>query len=173
MAVAPVCLPVRLHWFSPCRIAKTFTFATRRSGVVRLCGPYWCGSRFPSPSPARDLGHVVAVLANELLMVDELVSDRLLGISRPRPKLWYAVDHIAHQVEAIEIVEHAHVEGCGRCAFFLVAAHMNVIVAIAPVGQSVNQPRVTVKGKDDGLVCRKENVKLAIRDAMRMLVLRL
>src|SRR3974390_1627812 len=133
----------------------------------------YAGSRFPAPSPACDLGHVFAVSADELLMVDELVSYRLLSISRPRTKLRHAVDHIAHQVEAIEIVEHAHVEGCGRCSFFLVAAHVNVIVPSAPVGQSVNQPRVTVKGKDDGLVCRKRNIKLAIRDAMRMLVLRL
>jgi len=85
-------------------------------------------------------------------MVDEFVSYRLLSISRPRTKLRHSVDHIAHQVEAIEIVEHAHVEGCGRCSFFLVAAHVNVIVPGAPVGQSVNQPRVTMKGKDDGLV---------------------
>src|SRR6516164_2964409 len=132
-----------------------------------------CGSRFSSPSPARDLWHVIPVPANELPMVDELVAYRLLGISRPRAKLGHAVNHIAHQVETIEIIEHAHIKRCRRGAFFLVAAHMNVVVAGAPVGQTVNQPRVAVEGKDDRLVCRKKNIELGVSEAMRMLTVRL
>src|SRR5262249_12954570 len=109
ISVVPVCCPLRLHAVSPCLIANTFTFASPGSNVVRLCGKRPSGSRFLPPSPAGDLGHIVAVPADELLVVDELVADRLLGVSGARSKLRHAVDHVAYQVEAIEVVQHAHV----------------------------------------------------------------
>ena len=92
-----------------------------------------------SPFPALDFGHVIAVPANELLVLNQLVANRLLGVCGPRSELWYAINHVGYEVEAIKIVQNAHVErGCGG-AFFLIAAHMQVAVARAPVCQPVNQ----------------------------------
>src|SRR4029450_12247635 len=168
MSVVPVCWPLRLHAVSPCLIANTFTFAPR-SNVVGPCRTDPCESRFLSPPPTGDLGHIVAVSGDELLMLDELVADRLLGVSGPRSELRHAVDHVAYQVEAIEIIQHAHVERRRGGALFLVATHMDVIVTGAPVGQSVNQPRVAMEGKDDRLVGGEQRVEIVIREAMRVL----
>ena len=49
-------------------------------------------------------------------------------------------------------------------AFLLVAAHMNVVVAGAPVGQAVDQPRVAVEREDDRLVDREERIEVADPD---------
>src|SRR4051794_37964772 len=80
MSVVPVCCPLRLHAVSPCLIAKTFTFGSFASDVVGLGRPDAGRRRLLSPPPAGDLGHVIAVAGNVLLVVDELVTDCLLGI---------------------------------------------------------------------------------------------
>src|SRR5215468_2301702 len=97
MSVAPVCCPLRLHAVSPCLIANTFTFASAGSNVVclRRIDAHRC--RFLPPPPAGDLGHIVAVPGDELLVVDEFVADRLFGVSGACPKLRNAVDHVAYQ----------------------------------------------------------------------------
>src|SRR6267143_1035070 len=153
ISVVPVCCPLRLHAVSPCLIANTFTFASSTgSDVVGLCRTDCCGRRFLPPPPAGDLGHIVAVAGNKFLVIDELVADRLLGVSGPRPELRHAVDNVADQVKAIEVIQYAHVERCRRGALFLVAAHVNVVVPRSPIGQSVNKRRVSMEGKNDRLV---------------------
>src|SRR5208337_3881537 len=155
MSVIPVCWPLRLQAVSPCLIANTFTFASTSltaSDVIGLRRTNRRGSRFPSPGPAGDLGHIVPVSGDVFLVVDELIPDRLLGVGGPRSELRHAIDHVAHKVEAIEIVQDAHVEWCRRGALFLIAAHMDVVVVRAPVRQQVNQPRVAMESKDDRLV---------------------
>src|SRR5437773_11447012 len=104
MSVVPVCWPLRLHAVSPCLIANTFMFASVRLDVVGLCRADSRGRRLLPPPPAGDLGHVVAVPGDKPLVLDELVSDRLLGVSGPGSKLWHAVYHVADQVEAIEVI---------------------------------------------------------------------
>ena len=38
------------------------------------------------------------------------------------------IEHIDDQLEAIDVVAHRHVKRRGRGAFFLIAAHMKVMV---------------------------------------------
>src|SRR5438045_1763340 len=106
MSVVPVCCPLRLHAVSPCLIAKTFTVASFASDVVGLGRADGRSCSLLPPSPAGNLGHVIAVPGNVLLVVDELVADCLLGISGPRSELRHAVDHVADQVETVEIIQH-------------------------------------------------------------------
>src|SRR5215469_8407047 len=96
------------------------------SDVVGLGGAHARRLRLLSPLPARDLGHVITVAGDVLLVSHELVAHGLLGIGGPRPELGDAVDHVLHQVEPVEIVQDAHVEGRGRGALFLVATHVHV-----------------------------------------------
>ena len=70
---------------------------------------------------------------------------------------------VHHQVEAVEVVEHDHVERRGGGALLLVAAHVQVVVVGAPVGEPVDQPRVAVVGEDDRPVGGEERVELARR----------
>src|SRR5262245_50008068 len=104
------------------------------------------------PPPTADFGCVLAVCVDIFLVVDQRVADRLFGIGRSRPQLRNAVNHITHQMEAVEIVTHTHVEGGGGCPLFLVPAHMQILMVGAPVGEPVNQPGVSVKCKYDWLI---------------------
>jgi len=83
-----------------------------------------------------------------------------------------AIHHIHHQVEPVQIVLHPHVKGrCDR-ALFYIAAHVQIAVGAA-VGQPVDQPRVTMKGKDDVLVFGKQRIVVFVAESVRVLGARL
>src|SRR5664280_1614222 len=60
-------------------------------------------------------------------------------------------------MKAVQVVLHSYVKSRRDGALFLVAADMEVAVGPA-VGQPVNQPRVSMKAKDNVLVFREERV---------------
>src|SRR5215469_10862332 len=107
--------------------------ASLASDVVGLCRAYPAGSSFPAPAPASDVRHVIAVAANVLFVLNKLVADGLLRIGSACTELRHAVDHIFHQMEAVEFIQHAHVERRARRALFLVAAHVEIIVAVPAI----------------------------------------
>src|SRR5262245_65743371 len=98
------------------RTGSRSPFRPARSDVVRLRRRTNCcrGSRLLPPPPAGDLGHIVTIAGDELLVIDELVADRLLGVRGPRPQLRHAVDHVGYQVEALHVDQPAHREGYTR-----------------------------------------------------------
>jgi hypothetical protein len=61
-----------------------------------------------------------------LPVLQQLVADGLLGIRGPGPELWYAVQDIVNEMEAVQIIQHRHVKGGGRGPFFLVAMHVQI-----------------------------------------------
>jgi hypothetical protein len=67
-------------------------------------------------------------------MLKELVADCLFGIGSPRAEAWDAIDHVDYEMETIEIVHYAHVKWCAGGTFLLVAAYMQVRVAVSSVG---------------------------------------
>ena len=92
-----------------------------------------------------------------ILCLDEFIADVLLGKD--------AIDHVAHQMEAVEIVQHGHVERRRGRAFFLIAAHMEVVVVGAAVRQAVNQPRIAVEGEDDRFVLGEERIEVLVAES--------
>ena len=109
------------------------------------------------------------MLVNVLLVLDELVAHGLFGIGCHRTQLVDAIDDVGDQIESIDVVQDGHVEGRRRRTFLLVAAHMQVLVIGAPVGQAMNQPRIAVVGENDGLVPREYRVEIPIRNTMGVL----
>ena len=89
------------------------------------------------------------------------------------PDLRQAVDGVHHEVEAVQIVQHRHVEGRGDGALFLVAADVDVVVVGAAVCQPVDQPRIGMEGEDDRLVLGEEVVEVHVAQPVRVLGLRL
>ena len=79
-----------------------------------------------------------------------------------------ALDGINNEVKAVEVVEDDHIERRGRRAFFLVAANVELRVIGAAVSQAVNQPRVAVKGENDGFVCGEKRVEIRVEKSVRM-----
>ena len=65
------------------------------------------------------------------------------------------------QIEAVNAVEHPHVEGGGEGALLPVAQYVDVLVVPA-VGQLVHQGGVAVEGEDDGLVPGKDHVVILV-----------
>src|SRR5262247_4909729 len=75
-AFAPRGLSALMSLSSPPRVA----WAEHGSHVVGLGGAHALHLRLLPPSPARDLGHVVTVLGDVLLVLHEPVAQRLLRI---------------------------------------------------------------------------------------------
>ena len=92
----------------------------------------------------------------------------LLQVGALGAQLRHAVDHVLHEVEAIQLVLHPHVEGRRDGALFLVAADVKVAVRPA-VGETVDQPGISVKAEDDVLVLREERVVVRVAEPMRVL----
>ena len=97
-------------------------------------------------------------------MFDEFVAHFLADGIADFLQLRDALDGINDEVKAVEIVEDDHIERRGRRAFFLVAANVKLRVIRPPVGQAVNQPRVAVKGENDGFVFGKERVEIRLSE---------
>ena len=91
-----------------------------------------------TPFPVADFRHVFAVFIDVLLVLDQLVLELLLQVDALVAGLRQAVDGVHHEMEAVQIVQHRHVEGCGDGALFLVAADVDVVVVSAAVGQPVD-----------------------------------
>src|SRR4029450_7085127 len=58
------------------------------------------------PAPLPDLGHVLAVPGDVLLVLDQLVANGLLGVRGARAQLGDAIDDVLEQMETIHVVEH-------------------------------------------------------------------
>ena len=98
---------------------------------------------------SRDLRVVLPVLARvragAQARVVHLLPQRAGRVGEPG----HTVDHVDHEVEAVEVVQHHHVERRRRRALLLVAAHVEVVVVRAAVGEPVDQPGIAVVGEDD------------------------
>src|SRR5580693_7623694 len=109
-----------------------------------------------APSPVLDFGQVVAIFRDVQLVPLNLFRVPLLRLREVRCEPGHAADDVDRELEAIDIVEHAHVEGSGGGAFFLVTAHMQVVMVVPPVGKPVDAQRIAVKIKNRGDARRKD-----------------
>lgn len=91
-----------------------------------------------APFPIPNFRQVFAVFINVLLVLDQLVPELLLQVNALIAGLWQAIDGVHHEVKAIQIIHHCHVERGGNRALFLVAADMDVAVIGAAVGKAMD-----------------------------------
>src|SRR5450759_833047 len=80
------------------------------------------------PDPLPDLGRVVTELTRIGSGGDAPVRDLLAKPGGALVQAGYAVDHVHHQVEAVEVVEHDHVEGSRGRPLLLVAPDVEIVV---------------------------------------------
>ena len=81
----------------------------------------------------------------------------------------HAVDHVDGEVEAVDLIEDRELERRVDVALLLVAAHVDVVVVVAAIGELVDERGVAVEVEDDRLVEGEERVEVAIGEAVRML----
>ncbi len=102
-------------------------------------------------------------------MLDQPVAQQLFFASGDSSQPRYAIDHIACQMKAVEIVHHRHVERrCGGALFFI-AAHVHIVVIGAAIGQAMNEPRIAVECEDDGFIGGEDGVEIAVGETVGML----
>ena len=108
------------------------------------------------------------MLVDVELVFDKLVLNHLLEIGSLAAQMRQAVDDILHEMKAVQIVLHPHIEGGGDRALLLIAAHVEVTVGPA-IRQPMNQPRVSMEAEDDVPVLREERIIILVTQAVRML----
>ena len=104
-------------------------------------------------------------------MIQQLITEKLLGVCGPRSQTGHSIDHVAGQVEAVNIVQHSHIEGGSRSALLLVSANVEILMIRSTIGQAMDQPWITVVGEDYRFVLRKEDIKVLVVQPVRMLTL--
>src|SRR5581483_4462759 len=148
-----------------CREAAATSWSSSRTESLRLDDPALTTRTRTSvgPGPRAYCGRVLAFLARVGAGADAFVCHVLAELGGVRHEARHAVDHVDDQVEAVEVVEHDHVERRGGRALLLVPAHVEVVVVGAPVRQAVDEPGVAVVREDDGAVGREEGVEFHVR----------
>jgi len=74
-----------------------------------------------------------------MLVLDELVLHLLLQVGTLGTQMRQAINHVLHQMKAIQVILHPHIKCCRNRSLFLVATDVEVAVGPA-VGQPVDQP---------------------------------
>ena len=97
------------------------------------------------------------MLVDVLLMLNEFVLNHLLQIGSFVSQLRQPIDHILHQMKAIQIILDSYVKSRRNRPLFFIAS--DVEVAIGPaIRQPVDEPGVSMKAKDDVFVFREERI---------------
>src|SRR5215203_3083305 len=115
-----------------------------------------CALRGETPVP--HLGHILAVLADVKLVTlhraPVTVCRSLLVLLEP----WNPADGVERQLVPVEVVQHHHVERCGRGPLFPEATHMEIVMVVPPISQPVDHSGIAVECKDHWLVAREHCV---------------
>src|SRR5580698_4122272 len=117
------------------------------------------------PAPVAHFRHIFAIFRDVKFMALNGLRVPLLGGADLRSKTRDAMDGVQRELEAVNVVQHAHVEWSRGGAFFLVAANVQGVVVVAAVGEAVNEPGITVKVEDGGHTGRKDLVVLLVGQA--------
>jgi len=81
------------------------------------------------------------------------------------------VDSVDRKTEPIGLVADSKLKRSIDVTLLLVATDMEIVLALAAVSETVNEPWVRVEVEDDWLVVREDGTELFVGQAMRMLML--
>src|SRR6516225_8429732 len=71
-------------------------------------------------------------------------------------------------METIEVVQHTHIKRCGCRSLFFVTVHVEVLMVIPPVSETVNEPGITMKRENDRLVRCEQRVESMVGQTVRV-----
>src|SRR5271155_5854709 len=120
------------------------------------------------PLPGCDVGPVYAEPISMLFACDPLIDQFIAEAARARAHAGDAVDSVYGEGEAVGLVADGQLERRVDVALFLVAAHVDVVLARPPVGKSVDQAGGSVEGKDHRLLRSEDGLEIAVRHAVRV-----
>src|ERR1700676_5775895 len=102
------------------------------------------------------------MLGDVQLVLDELVAQPLLFVTRHALKAGNTVEHIAREMEPVDLVQHRHVKRSGGSSLFFVTTDGGVVVVGTTVCHPVNEPWIPVKGKHDRFIGGEDAVEIPI-----------
>ena len=105
-----------------------------------------------------------------VLVGDEFVIHLLDEVGTAVAQPGQVEQRILDQMEAVDLVLHAHIKRRGDGALFLIAMDRQVAVG-ALIGQLVYQRGIVVEGEDDGLILGKQRVIIGIGQTVGVRVL--
>src|SRR5208282_2972546 len=121
------------------------------------------------PSPVPDFGLVDAFGVGVVNAFDDLSLEPFFKVGAGTLQPGNAIDDVDGKVEAIDLIYDREFQRRIDVALLFVPAHVNVVVIRPPIGELVDEPRVSVEIENDGLVFGKQRVKVRIRETVRML----
>src|SRR6266403_4839650 len=123
---------------------------------------------FIGPLPIGNVWLIDAELVGVIFAGDLLVEQGLANTGAGDAETGYPIDSVNGQAEAVSLVADGQFKWCINVALFLIAAHVDVVLTGAAVGQAVDQPRVGVKVEDHRLVPSKQSFEFTIGHAVWM-----
>ena len=122
------------------------------------------------PLPIQNFGHILADLVDVVLVGDQLVVHLPDEVRTAVAQLGQMQQRILNQMEAVDLVLHAHIKRRGDGALFLIAMDRQVAVCTL-VGQLMYQRGIVVEREDDGLILGEQRVIISIGQAVGVRVL--
>ncbi len=122
------------------------------------------------PLPIPDLGHILQMLTDIVVVALELLVEEVDGILSLQTKTGDMLQCIERKVEPAHFIQNHHVEGRrGRSAIH-VAVYMKAAFIGAPMNEGMNEPAIVVEGEDHRRRLGKERVERHFVHPVRMLV---
>src|SRR5215813_14489859 len=128
---------------------------------------------FVWPLPVGSFRLIDAVLKGVISARNLLVPEFLHGMATDLLQFRNVPYHVHRQAETVDLVLDGQFQRCIDVSLFLVTADVHISVIRATVGQTMNQPGISMKVEDDWLIDGEERIEIRIRQTVRMLTVRL
>src|SRR5215472_13773283 len=122
-----------------------------------------CFARFFSPPfPVDDVRSINSMSERIFLSRDLLVPEVLQCRASYALQLRNMLDCIHGQGEPIDAIFNCQLQWSIDVPLFSIAVNMEVLMIGAAVGQSMNEPGISVEAEDDGFINREEQIKISV-----------
>ena len=125
------------------------------------------------PLPFHDFRFVDAVFVGVAAAGYLLVFELILGVSTRHFEFGHAIDNVDRNTEAVNLVANRQLKRCVDASLLFVTAHVQIVVVVAAVSQTMDHPGIGMEIEDDRLIEREQAVKVAIGQTVWMLCIRL
>ena len=115
------------------------------------------------PFPAANLSAVDSVLVSVTAACNLAIPEFLFGVRADSLQFRDAVNRVHGETESVRLVIDCQLHRCVDVALLLVTPYVKVPMVRAAVGETVNQPGITMEVEDDRLVDGKERIEIRVR----------
>src|ERR1051325_5195185 len=118
------------------------------------------------PFPIADFRQIVATFAYILFVFDKLIAKQLLKMHVHRPQSIDAIDRIAGQMKAIQLIKDGHVKRSSSGSLFAITVYVKIVVVGTFISEAMNKSRISVIGENHGLVSGEDGIELTVGESV-------